>query len=977
MNSERLELNKAQKEAVEFGPGPVMVVAGAGTGKTRVITERIRYLIEKQLAKPAEILALTYTEKASAEMLNRLDEVLPLGYEEPWVSTFHAFGERILRSEALEIGLDPAYKIMTSPESWFFFRQHLFEFNLKYYRPLGNPGKFVSAILKLFSRAKDENITPEEFLAWALSMDGERRTDDRGQRGEDGGPLGDGRFEKEKWVELAEAFAKYEALKIKESRLDFGDLIIWTHKLFQERPAIRHKYLKQFRYLLIDEFQDTNYTQYQLIKSLAPAAASPNLMVCADDDQAIYKFRGASVANVLAFKNDYPGSELITLSENYRSVQPILDASYRLIQNNNPDRLEVKLGINKQLRSQIKPVASRPAIELKVTESVEAEAETVVGKIVELIEKPGAERSWQDFAILARANSHLEPFVTELKLADIPYQLVGNRGLYDQEEVKTLIAALKVIAGKKDDTAFYQLVSYRGLGLRPEIVSRIMAKSYRERRTLEEVAREANDSADRDEALVFLLKIIDELRLSAGQKSVGRVFYEFASRSKILSGLLEEETVANQLKIQNINLFFEKIKHFEAETVSPTVFEFLDYLEILLEAGENPAQAEIEDVDTVRLLTVHAAKGLEFPIVFLVSLTADRFPTRERGDPIPLPEGLVKEGLPEGNPHLEEERRLFYVAATRAKERLFLSYARRYGGVREKHPSGFIVELGLKVPAMEKTIGGRKAALNFFASTPLSGGKLTENKEVVVDLKSVSYSQLETFSQCPLKYKYRYILGLSGEPSHTLSFGQTIHRTLRDYHRGELTQKESPPLAVLLSYYGKNFLGEGYESREHRELRFAEGQEILNRYYAKHKTILGQPVFLEQRFKIRLGDIVLVGSIDRIDQLSDGSYEIIDYKTGEEREPKEVDKDEQLSIYALAAREDLKIEPEKLSLYFIEANLKVTTRRTPEQLAKKREELLQKIEEIKQSAFPAKVSLLCRYCEFRALCPAYKLSLNL
>lgn len=973
--TEELSLNENQKKAVDFNNGPVLIIAGAGTGKTRVITERIRRLIQEGKAKPSEILALTFTEKAAAEMLNRLDAVLPLGYEEPWVSTFHAFSERILRQEALEVGLSPDYKLMTSAEGWLFFRQHLFEFELNYYRPLGNPGKFIGAILTLFSRAQDENVSPSEFLEWA----------ERNPKGRDSQTLRvlreEEKEENEKWVELAKVYQKYRQLKVEQGRMDFADLLSWALKIFNTRPAILKKYQEQFKYILLDEFQDTNYIQYLLIKLLAPSEMTPNLMVCCDDDQAIYKFRGASVSNVLEFKSDYPAASILTLTDNYRSRQPILEAAYRLIQNNNPDRLEEKLKISKRLYSRIaltEDFKDTGALNLKITDTAEEEAEWVVKKIIALITESEGRLTFKDFAILGRANNHLDRFVTALRAAGVPYQLLGNRGLYDQEEIKTLIAALRILGDRGGDVAYYQLLNFTGIGISPILVSELLSQSYRQRLSLEDVLTQYVEDEKAEPRIKELLATITQFRGQISRKPISRIFYEFIVASKILEPLVAEESLENQLKIQNINLLFAKIRQFEAESRNPTLFEYLDFLDLSLAAGENPAQAEVEDVDTVNLLTVHAAKGLEFPVVFLISLTSDRFPTRDRGDPIPLPDDLIKETLPEGDAHLEEERRLFYVAVTRAKEALFLTLAYSYGGLREKRASGFIQELGLTLPTPVKDgkkVGEQISFLDLRTlNQPLASSK---PKQIVNELKSISYSQLETFSQCPLKYKYRYILGLSGEPSHVLSFGQTIHRTLRDFHRQELYKKGKGQLPELLSIYERQFLGEGYESQEHREQRFVQGRQILENYFTAHQNLLAQPVFLEQRFRIKLGDIILVGSIDRVDRRADNTYEIIDYKTGEGREQKEVDKDAQLSIYGLAAAEDLRIKADRLSLYFIESNKKMTTERTLESLREKKEELLQRVEDIRRSDFPAKVSLLCRYCEYRQVCPAYKLSLNL
>jgi len=966
MENGGISLNAEQKKAVEHEGGPVLVVAGAGTGKTRVITERIRWLIENKKAGPSEILALTFTEKAAAEMLDRIDISMPLGYEEPWLSTFHSFADRILRDEGLEIGLDPAYKILTPPKAWLFVRQNLFKFDLSYYRPLGNPTKFISAMLTLFSRAQDEDTTPAEFLqyvkkklaasAGAASPEHAASESERVDAGR-GEPDQALREEAQKLLELAKAYETYQKLKIENSYLDFGDLILWTLKLFRKRPSVLKKYQEQFRYILIDEFQDTNYAQYQLIKLLAPAKNNPELMVCGDDDQSIYKFRGASVSNILEFKKDYPNAETIVLTKNYRSGQKILDAAYQLIQNNNPDRLEKKLKIKKKLKSRegegVKP-------EIIHTATGEEEAEKVVEKIVEL-KKEAAADGWRAFAILARANNHLDPFVAALKRHGIPYQLIGNRGLFDQEEIKDVIAILKTLADPEDDVSLYRLLNIDILGIKPTELANLLNQTRKMRRSLFEVLKSENEK---------ITSLIEKYREEIVKKPVTLLAFEFLNEIGYVKPLLEEESIENQLKIKNLNLFFDKIREFESEAPEPNVMEFVNYLDLLIEAGESPAQAEIEDIDTVNLLTVHAAKGLEFPVVFLVNLVSDRFPTRNRKDPLPLPDELVKEILPEGDAHLQEERRLFYVGCTRAKERLFLTWADSYGGTRMKKPSGFIEELGIRDEEYrdEEMRRNKFEPLSLFdIPKPSSPPHLP----ISLPLKYVSYSQLETFSQCPLRYKYRYILGIPAPPSHVLSFGQTIHRTLRDFHR-ECLLKGQADLDRLLNLYQHHWLPEGYDSKEHQQKRFEEGREILKRYFEKHKEALGEPVFLEKKFTLKIGQTSLIGSIDRVDRRPDGSFEIIDYKTGKVKEQKYVDKDEQLSIYALAAKEALGIDPQSLSLYFIEENKKLTTTRSEEQLKEKRREIAEKIEEIKKSEFKPKVSMLCQWCPYRNLCPAYK-----
>ncbi len=956
--TKKINLNPEQKRAVEYEGAPLLIVAGAGTGKTRVITEKIKYLISAKDLSPREILALTFTEKAAQEMLERVDVSMPLGYEEPCLSTFHSFCDQLLRDEALEIGLDPSYKILTPSQAWILIKENLFDFDLDYYLPLGNPTKFISAMLTLFSRAQDEAVRPTEYVRWASTKSQNPSSNED-------------KDEVEKQVELANAYKTYQDLKIKNSYLDFGDLILWTLRLFEQRPAILKKYQQLFKYILVDEFQDTNYAQYKLLKTLAPPENKPNLTVVGDDDQSIFRFRGAAVFNILSFKEDYPDAETITLTKNYRSGQRILDHAYKLIQHNNPDRLEEKLKINKELNSQ-RDESVKPQV-LAVEKSTQ-EAGAVVSKIVELVKKH-EDYTWRDFAILARARNHLDPFVSELRRQGIPYQLVGNRGLFDQDEIRDMLAFLRLMADPEDSISFFHLLQLDVFNLPGKFIVRLSQLAKQSRKSLWEIAK-AN--ADQNQHLQSLVSLIEEGWKNAAKKPPTVLLYNFVTQSGYVQNLLEKESIENQLKIRNLNLFFEKIKDFEAKaggqekeqlgtSLAATVTELINYLDLLLEAGESPAQAEIQDIDTVNLMTVHAAKGLEFPVVFIVNLVKARFPTRNRSDKLPLPDELIKEDLPEGNEHIQEERRLFYVGCTRTRDYLFLTWAKDYGGVREKKPSLFIKEFGLE-PA--QPVNKEEAELlSLFSDSEIE----SKNWNLEIEnwkLQTLSHSQLETFDNCPLQYKYRYVLKIPTPPAHALSFGQTVHRTLRDFHKADLFNRDKN-LEYLLKLYKDHWIPLGYDSAEHALTRFEEGKKVLEDYYSSHEKLLGSPVYLERKFILKIGGVSLLGSIDRVDKTEEG-IEIVDYKTGKAKSQKEADKDSQLTIYALAAKEALSLQPSALALYFVEKNKKVVTTRTNQQLEDKKKEIKKEIEKINKGDFPPKVSYTCKWCLYKNICPAYR-----
>ena len=349
MNNLLENLNKEQLAAVMHKDGPLLIVAGAGTGKTTVITQRIAYLIEQGKAKADEVLALTFTEKAAGEMEERVDRLLPIGYLDLWISTFHSFGERIIKEHGIEAGLPSGFKLLNEFEQWALINKNLDKFDLDYYRPMGNPTKFIHALVKHFSRAKDEDISPAEYLEYAgelkenldsmLSGGGKKQNPNvkipRPRQAKRGGQMSnaighDGEIDKEiaeqevrRINEVANAYHIYQQLLLDNNALDFGDLINYCLKLFRQRPAILEKYRKQFKFILLDEFQDTNWAQYELIKLLS--APKNNLVVVGDDDQSIYKFRGASVSNILQFKKDYESAKEIALVKNYRNKQKTFD----------------------------------------------------------------------------------------------------------------------------------------------------------------------------------------------------------------------------------------------------------------------------------------------------------------------------------------------------------------------------------------------------------------------------------------------------------------------------------------------------------------------------------------------------------------------------------------------------------------------------------------------------------------------------
>jgi DNA helicase-2/ATP-dependent DNA helicase PcrA len=968
---EERKLNEEQKKAVRFGEGPLMIIAGAGTGKTTVVTERIKYLIASGKSKPQEILALTFTEKASREMEERVDKSMPYGVTQMWISTFHAFCDRILRAEAINVGIDPGYTLMTEAETILFFRKNIFKFDLSYFRPYGNPTKFIAGMIQHFSRLKDEDVTPQEYLRYAQKLKKSKVKIERD--------------EIQKTLELANAYRTYEELKVKEGVCDYSDLISHVLHIFRSRPNILARYASQFKFILIDEFQDTNYAQNEL--AILLSGKKKNITAVGDDDQAIYRWRGAAVSNMIQFRKTFPKATIIVLTKNYRSTKEILDRSYHFIQNNNPDRLEVAENIDKKLES-MRRINGEP-VTLLLADRVENEADTVVKEIKRLETgdkgQGNATYQWSDFAILVRANNHAEPFARALGRAGIPYQFLGPGQLFRQPEVKDLIAYLKVLYNFEDSVAMYRVLTMDWLDLpaRDVAVLSNYAKKYGISlfESCEKLVGNGNPrpfvSEETGKKVTPLVEMILKHLGMIKKETAGQILYFFLEESGLLKKLAKYASVKEEKIASNVSKFFNKLKTYEVEHDDAGVFAVVDWIELSMNLGESPIATDTDwtENNAVNIMTVHSAKGLEFPVVFLVNLVSQRFPTMERREQIPIPDALIKEILPKGDYHTEEERRLFYVGQTRARDMLYMTAAKFYGeGKREKKLSPFIAEtLGKDIVSgtlyHETQDNGQLSFLDWEKK------EKEGEKQVRQKISYLSYSQLSSFTMCPLQYKYRYIVKIPVPPSAALTFGDSVHRTVRAFY--ELVKSgERPTKQTLLRLLDDHWASAGYADKKYEAKMKAHGVELLTGFYEKGYDPKIVPTALEEPFRIKITPaLTLGGRIDRIDTHPDGTIEIIDYKTGQAPKSRDVTKDEQLTVYALSASTGGMFHnpPQNVivSFYFFEDQQKVSATRSKEQLEMARKEITEKAHEIETSDFAPTPGKYCDFCEFRLICEAW------
>src|SRR5262245_63475654 len=542
-------LNSAQREAVTHDTGPLLIVAGAGTGKTTVITRRIAYLIDQGRARPEQILALTFTDKAAAEMEARVDELVPYGYADVEIATFHAFGDALLRGHSLEIGLQNDFRVLSRAEQVIFLRDRLFDLPLARYRPLGDPTRYLQSLITLFSRCKDEDISPDDYLACAARLGADAAEEEQLDRAA-------------AQAELAATYAKYHARMVQHDKIDFGDQIVLTLRLLRSRPHVLNAYQRRFKYILVDEFQDTNYAQFELVKLLA--ARHGNVACVADDDQAIYRFRGAAISNVLGFLERYPEARQVVLTDNYRSHQAILDAAYRLIVYNNPDRLEVRSSISKQLTAAHEPAGPPPQHLLYETATQEADA------VASTIRDQVAAGRWtyDDVAILVRSNGDADQFLRSLNLRGIPWTFSGNAGLYGRPEIRLLIAFLRAIVHLDESVSLHYLASSDLYQVPIADLTRCSTHADRKHVQLFDVLRRVGEIRElRDEigeagraAIRHLVADLERYMELGRETPTGELLYLFLKDSGWLGRMYREETARDVAETRNIAKFFDRVK---------------------------------------------------------------------------------------------------------------------------------------------------------------------------------------------------------------------------------------------------------------------------------------------------------------------------------------------------------------------------------------------------------------------------------
>ncbi|MBX9852457.1 MAG: UvrD-helicase domain-containing protein [Cytophagaceae bacterium] len=635
-------LNEPQKEAVLHTDGPSMIIAGAGSGKTRVLTYRIAHLIQKGV-DPFNILSLTFTNKAAREMRHRIEKVVGADAKNLWMGTFHSVFARILRSEGSKIGYNSNFTIYDTDDSKTLIKQILKELFLddKIYKP--------STVLNRISGAKNRLISPQEYLNNPTIQ-----SDDASSMR----------------PELGKIYQAYQSRCFKAGAMDFDDLLFNTNVLFRDHPDALNKYQDKFKYVMVDEFQDTNLSQYLITKRLA--ARNQNICVVGDDAQSIYAFRGADIQNILNFEKDYPDLKIFKLEQNYRSTQTIVNAANSVISKNKA-----------QLRKNVWTENEEGNLVEVLKAGTDNEEGTLVATAI-FEDKMHQHLKNSDFAILYRTNSQSRAMEEALRRRNIPYKVIGGISFYQRKEIKDLLSYFKYAINQNDEQALRRIINYPKRGIGDSTVTKLMGFAEEQGASLWDVITHANSfMAGRTVAALELF--VEQMRAFisiAESKDAYEAAMDIAKASGVMKDLYEDKTVEGLARFENVQELLNAIKEFVDNPDSPdkSLASFLQDVALLTDAD---AEKDM-DHDKVQMMSIHQAKGLEFKNVYIVGLEEDLFPSQmmlsTRAD-------------------LEEERRLFYVALTRAEKKLTLTFAEtryRFGRLKTCEPSRFLGELDPK-----------------------------------------------------------------------------------------------------------------------------------------------------------------------------------------------------------------------------------------------------------------------------------------
>ncbi len=981
------QLNPKQKQAANHVQGPMLVLAGAGTGKTSVLVHRIARLVQQGNAQPSEIRAFTFTHKAAREIRERVSVAVP--HASPatlQASTFHGYCYHLLR----EAGED--FQLLDQFELWTFLRQRVSDLPLNRFLRAANPGRFLSDLLKFFDRCSDELVTAPRYADYVRQTCAGELPAPRVAKKKQAEEMSADEV-LERCREISAIFNVVERLLEENRLLTFGALVSRAAALLQREPETLARERAHARFLLIDEFQDSNHAQIELTRLLAGHAQ--NVFAVGDPDQAIYHFRGASSAAFNEFStvfNRLEQKNIVNLAENQRSTQNILDCAFVAI-NSNP-RLTQE---GSRLRFDRERLVSARDLRRKnestgflfPQEPVEAvpyrdysnECTDIAERILEL-RADGAR--WSDFAVLFRTHANANDLVEAFGARDIPFE-VQDTDLFDTDALRDLMAWLHCTTSLNQDVALFRLALSADSGIDLTALHDKMASAARGTKLFtlletgpggpELLARVRRFAQELPPADADLLRTIREAAAEVGLSPERLEFQRFRD---FATGWREKS--------------ISRTKHLP---------EFLEFLELYREAGgslaiaaperpeteSEPPAAGVPDRkqlavgvglagdafprDAVKLLTVHAAKGLEFKHVFVLRVTSNSFPTSYRETLVEFPRELRFLNTPSDKPddelHREEERRLFYVALTRAKDTLTLYGKLKPGKNKQQTPPGFMRDLAEDTTLQHQFRLRDPHCSDLEVRAPEAPGWAEIASRKPIARLELSASAIDAYARCPLKYSLQKIWRLPEEPSAALQYGAAMHSALRDFYDAAMRGVHRTADETV-EIFKREFEAAKIEEELQRALYERQGAEQLREFIAARAAEPPiQVLNTEKPFRFMIEDVSIVGRIDRIDREPDGSVVVLDYKTGNPRSSMDARMSVQLGLYGLAATlEGLAVA--KMVFYNLEDNSTAETDVINE--SHLRETVLAAAEGIRAGRFDPLPAFHCKMCGYRSLCPA-------
>jgi DNA helicase-2/ATP-dependent DNA helicase PcrA len=955
--------NSKQKQAIEHGPGPMLVLAGAGTGKTTVLVERIAWLIEQGHAKPEEILAITFTDNAADELKERVEKRLrrkTAGVKTNiWAGTFHAYCLGVLR----RAGQD--FNLLLPEDVFVFLRQRIDQLELKRFIKPADLGQFLDDLKNFFDRCHEELVGPKEFQEYVdcLKPGADMPRNCRSKEVEEMGS----QEMVERWQEIARVYTNSMRLLERENLGTFGMMIRNAVRLLESDAVLLERERRRARFILIDEFQDCNSSNIILAQILA--GEEQNIFAVGDPDQAIYRFRGASSAAFEEFQKRFPLTQGVVLDENQRSRGNILKTAFAAINENPPvqslgervnfQRVPLESGRDRRDREGGSFVFDEP-VEIVLSDSHEGEA-AVIGEEIARLRSEGRPGEYS-MAVLYRQHMQREDLMAELAARDIPF-IVTGLNVTETAMARDLLALAGAVSNENDVDSLFRVCALPKFGVSPDDLRKNLGtpggpKSFKG------VLQTVESAGPVLSAIKQAKDFIAEQKLSA-EGALTYLVRQF--------GLPEEDPVVRAI------LRFAGTWKKKAFVKDSSLREFLQYLEyfqqgrgaIPLFTEEQMAALECSHPDAVQLMSVHVAKGLEFSHVWLLRVTSGAFPTYFKEGLFEFPPAL-RNSIAVGDGklvHDQEERRLFYVAITRARDRLSIG-SRPGKGKKDPTPPGYLRTLisdrRLKSALTTRNSEGQRSAK--LPLEPSAVGAWMLLPPTFAREMALSANAVQSYATCPMKFKLERDWRIPGEAAAAMQYGFAIHTVLKNYydpapHAKEMSVEEA--VQAFRHEFNKGYIDDPVQRKIYEE----RGEDQMRTMLLASPRGSANVIATEHKFSFKLGEREIRGRIDRIDQLEEGVVRVIDYKTGIPKDRKFAEESLQLSIYAMAVAQ-MNLSPRELVLVNVQDNSEAVAGRTAKQLETARQKIEDAAQGIANGEFDPTPGQHCRWCDYKSLCPA-------